>query len=95
MLESLVAIKPGRGRHHPDVLRQGRHQGTLKPAGGIRRRPPGDGPPPWRERVAALRYVPRLLGLVWQTHRGFTVAMIVLRLVRASYPDRHAVGRQS
>lgn len=40
----------------------------------------------WRERVAALRYVPSLLGLVWQTHRGYTVLLMALRLVRAFVP---------
>src|SRR3954470_14143493 len=39
-----------------------------------------------RERLAALRYLPALLGLVWQTHAGLTVAMVVLRLVRAFVP---------
>jgi ATP-binding cassette subfamily B protein len=34
----------------------------------------------------ALRYVPQLLRLVWNTHRGFTVAMALLRLVRAFVP---------
>jgi ATP-binding cassette subfamily B protein len=43
-------------------------------------------PKGWRERIAALRYVPTLFGLVWQTHRGFTVAMIVLRFARAFVP---------
>jgi ATP-binding cassette subfamily B protein len=43
-------------------------------------------PKGWRERIAALRYVPKLFGLVWQTHRGFTVAMIVLRFARAFVP---------
>jgi ATP-binding cassette subfamily B protein len=42
--------------------------------------------PTWRERVAALRYVPPLVRLVWQTHRGFTSVMVVLRLVRAFIP---------
>jgi ATP-binding cassette, subfamily B, bacterial len=42
--------------------------------------------PSWRERIAALRYVPPLVRLVWQTHRGFTSVMIVLRLVRAFIP---------
>jgi ATP-binding cassette, subfamily B, bacterial len=39
-----------------------------------------------RERVEALRYLPQLVRLVWQTHRGFTATMIVLRLVRAFVP---------
>ncbi|MEP6617975.1 MAG: ABC transporter ATP-binding protein [bacterium] len=43
-------------------------------------------PKGWRERIAALRYLPALLGLVWQTHRGYTFAMIVLRLVRSVIP---------
>ncbi len=43
-------------------------------------------PPSWRERVAALRYVPPLLKLVWQTHRGYTVTMIALRLLLAFVP---------
>jgi ATP-binding cassette subfamily B protein len=42
--------------------------------------------PGWRERIAALRYVPPLVQLVWQTHRGFTTVMIALRLVRAFIP---------
>ena len=39
-----------------------------------------------RERLAALQYLPQLVRLVWQTHRGFTLAMVVLRLVRAFVP---------
>jgi ATP-binding cassette subfamily B protein len=42
--------------------------------------------PSFRERMNALRYVPQLLRLVWSTHRGFTVAMALLRLVRAFVP---------
>lgn len=49
-------------------------------------RDPRDNPPSWRERIAALRYVPPLLKLVWQTHRGYSPAMIVLRLLRAFVP---------
>jgi ATP-binding cassette subfamily B protein len=39
-----------------------------------------------RERLEALRYLPQLVRLVWQTHRAFTGAMILLRLVRAFVP---------
>src|SRR6185369_2591654 len=39
-----------------------------------------------RERLAALRYLPALVGLVWQTHAGLTVAMVALRLTRAFVP---------
>jgi ATP-binding cassette subfamily B protein len=43
-------------------------------------------PKSWRERIAALRYVPKLFRLVWHTHRGFTAAMVVLRFARAFVP---------
>jgi ATP-binding cassette subfamily B protein len=39
-----------------------------------------------RERLAALRYLPALVRLVWQTHRGYTAAMVLLRLLRAFVP---------
>lgn len=42
--------------------------------------------PSWRERAAALRYVPRLLALVWDTHRGYTIAIALLRIARAFVP---------
>lgn len=35
----------------------------------------------WRERLRALRYVPLLVKLVWQTHRGYTDCVIALRLL--------------
>ncbi|MDQ3697300.1 MAG: ABC transporter ATP-binding protein/permease [Gemmatimonadota bacterium] len=40
----------------------------------------------WRERISALRYVPPLLQLVWETHRGYSATMIVLRVIRAFVP---------
>jgi ATP-binding cassette, subfamily B, bacterial len=43
-------------------------------------------PPSWGERLQALRYVPPLLKLVFQTHRGYTVAILVLRAVRSFIP---------
>src|SRR4051812_14377111 len=43
-------------------------------------------PQSWRERLAALRYLPALLRLVWETNRGYTATMIVLRLLRAFVP---------
>ena len=42
--------------------------------------------PTWRERVSALRYVPPLIKLVWQTSRALTVAMMILRLARSAVP---------
>jgi ATP-binding cassette, subfamily B, bacterial len=40
----------------------------------------------WRAQLAALRYVPSLIQLMWHTHRGYTAAMAVLRLFRALTP---------
>ncbi|MFL5594667.1 MAG: ABC transporter ATP-binding protein, partial [Gemmatimonadaceae bacterium] len=46
----------------------------------------GAQPAKWKDRLEALRYVPALFGLIWRTHRGYTSAMIVLRIVRAFIP---------
>jgi len=43
-------------------------------------------PTTWREKVGILRSLPKLLGLVWDTHHGYTAAMIVLRVVRSVIP---------
>ncbi|HEX9130168.1 MAG TPA: ABC transporter ATP-binding protein [Gemmatimonadaceae bacterium] len=54
---------------------------------GPRRRPRTDEEPvSWKERLEALRYVPALFRLIWRTHRGYTAAMIVLRVVRSVVP---------
>ncbi|MEW6734736.1 MAG: ABC transporter ATP-binding protein [Acidobacteriota bacterium] len=42
--------------------------------------------PNWRARLTALRYIPPLIKLVWQTHRFYTMSMIALRLARAFIP---------
>jgi len=42
--------------------------------------------PTLRERIVVLRHVPPFVKLVWETHRGFTLAMIILRLARAFVP---------
>ncbi|HEU4630578.1 MAG TPA: ABC transporter ATP-binding protein [Gemmatimonadaceae bacterium] len=47
---------------------------------------PGGPLPPWRDRLRAVRYVPPLLRMVWSTHRGYAVAMLVLRVLRAFVP---------
>jgi ATP-binding cassette subfamily B protein len=39
-----------------------------------------------KERIAALRVVPRLVRLVWETKPSYSAAMLVLRLVRAVVP---------
>jgi ATP-binding cassette, subfamily B, bacterial len=55
--------------------------------GGRNRRPrPDDESVTWKERLEALRYVPSLFRLIWRTHRGYTAAMVVLRVVRAFVP---------
>jgi ATP-binding cassette subfamily B protein len=51
-----------------------------------RPRDPNARPPRLKDRIAAMRLVPRLVGLVWSTHRGYTLAMIVLRFVRSVVP---------
>jgi ATP-binding cassette subfamily B protein len=52
----------------------------------FRRRNSDEPLPPWRERIRALRYVPKLLTLVWNTHRAYTLGMIALRIVRSFVP---------
>jgi ATP-binding cassette subfamily B protein len=54
--------------------------------GGARRTPPREGPTSWRERLHVLGYLPKLLGLVWETHRPLTALMIVLRVIRGVVP---------
>lgn len=49
--------------------------------------PKGQKPSPsWRERFAALRYVPAFIRMVWQIKKSYTVLMIVIRLARALIP---------
>src|SRR5580765_241601 len=43
-------------------------------------------PPSWSERLQALKYVPPLLKLVFATHRGYTAAILLLRVVRSFIP---------
>jgi len=47
---------------------------------------PDGKPPTWSERLDALKYVPPLLKLVFETHRGYTVAILALRAVRSFVP---------
>src|SRR5687768_15879957 len=49
--------------------------------------PPATGPSmSWRERLRALRHLPKLLKLVWETEPRYVVAIFVLRLLRAAVP---------
>src|ERR1051325_2818320 len=52
----------------------------------LKPRPKPPASPTARQRLAALRHVPPFIRLVWQTHRGFTAAMLVLRIARAFVP---------
>src|SRR5579884_4048829 len=54
--------------------------------GGPWSRNPNAPRPPLRDRIAALRFVPRLVRLVWETHRAYSAAMIVLRIARSVVP---------
>jgi ATP-binding cassette subfamily B protein len=49
-----------------------------------RRRPPAESG--WKEKLAALRYVPSLFRLIWRTHRGYATAMIALRVIGSFIP---------
>ena len=42
--------------------------------------------PTIRQQVEALRYVPPLLRMVWETHPGYTLTMAGLRLMRSAIP---------
>jgi ATP-binding cassette, subfamily B, bacterial len=47
----------------------------------------GEAPPPtWGQRLAALKHVPPLVRLVFETHRGYTGAILALRAVRSFIP---------
>lgn len=50
------------------------------------RKDPNAKRPSLRERVVALRVVPRLVKLVWETKPSYTMAMIALRFVRSVVP---------
>src|SRR6059058_4925526 len=43
-------------------------------------------PTSWKERLEALRYLPALFRLIWRTHRGYTTAIVALRIVRSVVP---------
>jgi ATP-binding cassette subfamily B protein len=60
-----------------------RGHSTLRRNFGARK--PGP-PASWRERLRALRYLPRLLRLVWQTGPAYVVGILILRVARAGIP---------
>jgi ATP-binding cassette subfamily B protein len=49
-------------------------------------RVPAKSPPTWAQRARALRNLPPFLRMVWETHRGYTAAILALRVVRAFLP---------
>src|SRR3954463_1978917 len=49
-------------------------------------RKPDEPRPGWRERLQALRHVPRLLRLVWETEPRYVIGIFVLRVARALVP---------
>jgi ATP-binding cassette subfamily B protein len=53
---------------------------------GMRRPRTDDEPVSLKERLEALRYLPALFRLIWRTHRGYTSAMVVLRVMRSVIP---------
>ncbi|HEY8309748.1 MAG TPA: hypothetical protein VIG47_04295, partial [Gemmatimonadaceae bacterium] len=40
----------------------------------------------WADRREALRHVPPLVRMVWETHRGYALTMVLLRIARAFIP---------
>ena len=48
-------------------------------------------PPTWSQRLEALKHVPPLVRLVYQTHRGYTVAILALRAIRS---EERRVGKE-
>jgi ATP-binding cassette subfamily B protein len=58
---------------------------VVRPNPGGRKRPP-DPPASWRQRLQALRHLPRLLRMVWETEPRYVVGILVLRIARALVP---------
>src|SRR5919107_2671453 len=58
---------------------------VVRPNASGRRRPE-DREVSWRERLQALRHLPRLLRLVWDTEPRYVVAILVLRVLRSLVP---------
>ncbi|HET8762431.1 MAG TPA: ABC transporter ATP-binding protein [Gemmatimonadales bacterium] len=56
------------------------------PLGRAGRMQPGNRPETWRGRFQAMRHVPRLLKLVWQTAPRYAVGVILLRLMGGAIP---------
>jgi ATP-binding cassette subfamily B protein len=75
--------------HHRNTRRKEAatfHGVSVRRHGPPSRLSPSEKPPTWAQRLEALRHVPPLLRLVFQTHRGYTVAILALRMVRSFIP---------
>ena len=59
---------------------------ATRPAHRVGTRDPKAPPPTWGERLAALKHIPPLVRLVFQTHRGYTAAILFLRAIRSLIP---------
>jgi ATP-binding cassette subfamily B protein len=78
------AVRPRRGDTFPLMVLPLQHP-VVRPNAGGRRRP--DEPPVhWRERVRALRHLPRLLRLVWETEPRYVTGILALRVARSLVP---------
>ena len=49
-------------------------------------RKPAEQGPGWRERLEAVRHVPRLLRLVWATEPRYVIGILLLRIGRSVIP---------
>ncbi|MBL8981198.1 MAG: ABC transporter ATP-binding protein [Gemmatimonadetes bacterium] len=56
------------------------------PSGFVRGRDPNTPSPTLKERWQALRYVPRLLRWIWDTHRGYTATLAVVQVTSGLLP---------
>src|SRR3954463_8605929 len=59
---------------HPVIRGNGRGRGA----------PPPDAT--WRERLQALRHLPKLLRMVWDTNPGYVIGILLLRVARSAVP---------
>ena len=48
--------------------------------------PPADPNVSWRERLQALRHLPKLLRMVWETNPAYVVGILGLRVARSAVP---------
>jgi ATP-binding cassette subfamily B protein len=59
---------------HPVIRGNGRGRGPVPPQAS------------WRERLQALRHLPKLLGMVWETEPRYVVGILLLRVARSAVP---------